>query len=214
MPTQRQSEAMNQYSRLVAEAVGRLHIVEHTVNNGAGLHVRYGRELCFLQLRKVCELIALGCLVVHGDIKETGANQFQKEHSADKIMKALERLHPHFYPEPAGLKKENGFSVLSRLQVDYLTKEDLLSLYGSCGDVLHVGSLKRLLKGGATEVDNYDDVVMSARKADFLLRGHYIGLFDQKTSFGCMRDPQTPERFHTFIMESLPGPPPGYPPLR
>jgi hypothetical protein len=25
-------------------------------------------ELCFLQLRMMCELIALGCLLVHGDV--------------------------------------------------------------------------------------------------------------------------------------------------
>jgi hypothetical protein len=57
-------------------------------------------ELCFLQLRMICELIALGCLLIHGDIPATRTNRMQKAYGADWIIGRLEELHPSFYPLP------------------------------------------------------------------------------------------------------------------
>jgi hypothetical protein len=48
------------------------------------------REYCFLQLRMLCELIALGCLVAHGDITKT--KYFQKAYKADDILERLGKL--------------------------------------------------------------------------------------------------------------------------
>jgi|SRR5882724_2304781 len=55
-------------------------------------------EFCYLQLRMLCELIAVGCLVVHGDVE--GTKGLCKVWAADKVMKRLEKLHPDFYPHP------------------------------------------------------------------------------------------------------------------
>src|SRR5262245_27923594 len=53
------------------------------------------REYCFLQLRMLCELIALGCLTAQGDL-QTG--KLKDEYRADKIIRRLQQLHPDFYP--------------------------------------------------------------------------------------------------------------------
>lgn len=58
------------------------------------------RDFGFLQLRMICEDIALGCLVAHGDITESNRRKFAREHSADRIMSMLHDLHPNFYPQP------------------------------------------------------------------------------------------------------------------
>src|ERR1019366_9455022 len=56
------------------------------------------QEYCLLQIRMVCELISLACLVAHGDISKS--NRLTKTYQADKIISELETLHPDFFPKP------------------------------------------------------------------------------------------------------------------
>jgi len=60
------------------------------------------REHCYLQLRMICELIAFGCLVAHGEIKEVQQPKLQKEYAANKIMEELENCIPHSIQTRAG----------------------------------------------------------------------------------------------------------------
>lgn len=103
------------------------------------------REFCFLQLRMICELIALGCLVAHGDIEETKAPALQKSYNAGDIVKRLEKLHPNFYPVPRKPMFSPDHVHMEDYDGDFLTKDQLLTLYGRCGYVLHRGSLRNLL---------------------------------------------------------------------
>jgi len=61
-------------------------------------------ESSYLQLRYICELIAMGCLVVHGDIPATKTKHMQKAYAADEIIKRLSEIHPNFYPHPVTAK--------------------------------------------------------------------------------------------------------------
>ncbi len=69
MTTKRQIEAINLYANLMSEVKVRMASIETICNNQNGLPGPLVREFCFLQLRMICELIALGCLTAHGDIK-------------------------------------------------------------------------------------------------------------------------------------------------
>jgi len=97
-------------------------------------------ELSCLQLRMVCELIALACLAVHGDSPGTRSATMRNAHEADRILRVLETLNPRFYPEP-GLSvphpKGSAFIVSSD---EHMTKADLLKLYWKCGEELHRGT--------------------------------------------------------------------------
>src|SRR2546425_68127 len=62
-------------------------------------------EFCYLQLRKICEVFALGCLAAHGDIPEVRSKIIQKTYSADHIMRQLTQIHPDFYPVPSTHKR-------------------------------------------------------------------------------------------------------------
>ena len=85
-------------------------------------------ELCFLQLRMLCELIALGCLTAHGDL-ETG--KLKKAYEADEIIGRLQRLHPHFYPHAARQTKQGPDRYDAILLKDgFLTKGNLRSFTG------------------------------------------------------------------------------------
>ncbi len=86
-------------------------------------------ELCYLQLRMLCELVALGCLLAHGDIEASKSKKFQKGYAADDILKQLEQLHPDFYPHPITCTFSPGNVHIERVQSGYLTKHELITLY-------------------------------------------------------------------------------------
>ena len=97
------AEAMDAYSVLMHEAKARLLAMDTALEGKTGLPEVAVREYCFLQLRMLCELIALGCLTAHGDL-QTG--KLKDEYKADKIIKRLQQLHPDFYPYAATRKKQ------------------------------------------------------------------------------------------------------------
>ncbi len=100
-PSKSQQQALNLYAELMDEAKNRLSWIEHAVNGHTGFPAVLVREFCYLQLRMLCELIALGCLVAHGDIEQS--TKLQKEWAANKILAQLAALHPSFYPQAAFL---------------------------------------------------------------------------------------------------------------
>lgn len=145
MPTQADLEASRLYAAIMREAKFRALSINSMVGPGQVLPVPLLREFCFLQLRMLCELIALGCLVAHGDIKETRSKALRKAYRAGDIVKRLEELHPTFYPSPRKPEFSPGHVHLADYDREFLTKDDLLTLYGKCGDALHRGSLRQLL---------------------------------------------------------------------
>jgi hypothetical protein len=120
-------EAMDAYSILMHEAKRRLLAMGTALEGKTGLPKGVVCEFCFLQLRMLCELIALGCLTAHGDLM---SGKLRETWQADKIIRGLEELHPDFYPIAAT-------EVL-------FTKEELIKLYWKCGDLLHRGTFETL----------------------------------------------------------------------
>ena len=80
------SETLSRYSAIMNEIRRRIDGVEHCLNHETGLHRLLEFELCFLQLRKVCELIALGCLIAHGDIPEVHGKTMSKQWKEGEIL--------------------------------------------------------------------------------------------------------------------------------
>jgi hypothetical protein len=139
-------QAIALYQNLMREIKVRLTSMTTLTSSTIALPVKLAQEYCWLQIRMVCELIALGCLVAHGDI--TKSNKFSKTYQADKIMNALENLHSSFFPVPVKATQTEtprGWH-LEPLKSGYLTKSDFMKLYNQrCGQELHRGSLKTIL---------------------------------------------------------------------
>jgi hypothetical protein len=87
------------YAELMEEIKRRVEVVGHVYNGTVRLPPMAGFELCYVQLRKICEVFALACLTAHVDPITSG----------------------------------------------FLTKDELLKLYGECGNFLHRGSIRQLL---------------------------------------------------------------------
>jgi hypothetical protein len=185
--TQQQLDAANLYADLLEEAKGRVFSIDAAIDGRAGIPDPLTREYAYLQLRMLCEVIALGCLVAHGDLYATQAVKLQKEYAADKIIKRLERLHSNFYPHAIRLTVTPGHVHFDRLDTGFLTKAELIKLYAGCGDQLHRGSLKRLLSTPARgQATDFADIVGWRNKIVTLLDQHHIASLDNLSHFICV----------------------------
>ena len=89
------------YANLMDEAKARIDCIDRALRGQTGFPNPIVREFCYLQLRMLSELIALSCLVAHGDIAAKYSKRLGKAWSADDIIDQLTKLHPEFYPVPA-----------------------------------------------------------------------------------------------------------------
>jgi hypothetical protein len=194
-PTKMQVAAMQTYASALREIKTRLEMAERLITGDAGNNSHLTKEFCYLQLRMVCELIALACLAAHGDIKETNTNSFKKEYSAPVLMKLLSDLHPEFYPQPIILRPA-GYRNWEQEKITsgYLTRKDLKKLNGECGDVLHRSSLKKYLSGKAITQRDFPMILAWHKKIVRLLDTHQIMLRGEGAYIFCkLVSPSSPK---------------------
>ena len=102
------------YAALMEEVKVRIECIEQALAGRTGFPPPIVREFCYLQLRLLSELIALSCLVAHGDIAGLQSHKSGRAWSADEILKRLTELRPHFYPiavkQTKAEKKDRGVS--------------------------------------------------------------------------------------------------------
>lgn len=100
-------------------------------------------ELCLLQLRMICELIALGCIAIHTDVPQT--RKLQGMWNADAIMKEFSRLKPNYFPvAAAGEPTGPGTHKLEKSSEVGMTPKEFLERYNFFGSQLHAGKFKSL----------------------------------------------------------------------
>src|SRR5687767_7728977 len=87
------------YCDLMEDVKRRMDVIKDVIEKKIPLPNIVAFELCYLQLRKICELIARACLAAHGDIPES-RGQLSGKYHAGEIITRLEALHPDFYPRP------------------------------------------------------------------------------------------------------------------
>lgn len=203
MPTPKQLEAANLYAGLLEEVKARIAAIDAGTSGSLALPAPIVREHCFLQLRMSCEIIALGCLIAHGDITETQSRKLRKEWAADKIMDELEKLHPDFYPRPVTQIPREGGWHFDPVKEHPLPKADLLKLYYRCGSVLHRGSVKKIISERMPLVINYPEITAVAQRVHDLLRLHLLLMRDGKHVFVAMlRNADDNNRVQVAIAES------------
>jgi len=174
MATKPDLDASNLYASIMEEIKVRILSINTLTNAKIGVPSPLVREFCFLQFRMTCELIALGCLVAHGDIEATKSSSLQKAYKADEILKRLEELHPDFYPVPRKPVFGENLVHLDDYGREFLTKDDLIQLYVKCGGVLHKGSLRKLIKPKSPLQINFPEINQVGQKVLNLLSVHTI----------------------------------------
>jgi hypothetical protein len=143
----KQAEFAERYARLMDEVRTRIDAIG-VIRRELSKHVTKGilHETEYLQLRIICELITVGCLIAHGDIPETRAGKLRSAKYPTVIIPELERLQPDFFPVPFDLAPDGITEI--EVKEKFLTKKGLLDLYAECGDAVHRGALKAFLRKG------------------------------------------------------------------
>lgn len=183
------------YANLMDEVKVRIHCIDRAVNGQTGFPGPIVREFCYGQLRLLCELIALSCLVAHGDIPATYSKRLGKEWSAETIFEQLEKLRPHFYPIPVRQRSRGLFGTVQQHNIEGinpmpLPKEALLELYGKCHQQLHRGNVRKLLNS-ATPIDvstNFPEIISWAQRINDQLDFHLIAISEEKLIFCVLRN--------------------------
>lgn len=144
-------------------------------------HPQFALEFCFLQLRMIFEIIAIGCLVLHKNT--TDMKSFEKLWHADHIMDRLERLNVNFFPKATRiLRTPDTNFVCHDLDPQPLNKKDFLTLYGKCGAQLHRGTLKEISGVPLLNVD-FSEAQQFLHKIVDQLREHRIASPDYKIHY-------------------------------
>lgn len=185
--TEKPDDVLDLYQRLMEEIKVRINSVDQgTLGLLYSLPPTIVREFCFLQLRLCCELIALSCLVAHGDLSE--ATRLRGDYQADKIMSGLDKLNQDFFPKPCEIIDMKSHKHLEFINKE-ITKEDFLQLYRECSGYLHKGSLKNLLKARFPRQLKYRDITARAQKLLDLLAVHSIMDAKSQTFIVCILNP-------------------------
>jgi hypothetical protein len=136
---------LEDYLKLMETIKIRQALVSDLTQNFHGLPPFCIAETIHLQIRLICETLALACLVAHGDVQGSRSARLSSAYQADFIMNTLEKLHPTFYPRPTTQIIENGKVVRwEDIEQGYLTKSELIKAYRDAADHLHVGPISEL----------------------------------------------------------------------
>lgn len=172
------NRAAESYMHLFWEMINRLNVVSSTLEIGGSVPPLLARELCYLQFRKICEMLALGSVFLHGDLPS--AKSLNSEWNAGDIMRKLSRLHQDFFPRSATvvmngfIGKNRSWQLVDNHNKNALTAPELRQLYSECGEILHRGKIKNLdLVMPLGEAD-FTKVVYWQEKLVALINGHVV----------------------------------------
>lgn len=173
-------KAAKTYADLMKEVKERVAILHACMEGDYGMPAVLAEEVCYLQLRMICESIALGCLVAHGDLKPS--RSVLKAYKPTIILRALDRLHPDFFPIPLENSQPAGAGAIEtwvRRESHYLTQQEVRKLWDYAGRKLHRGSFKGLSSDAKTP--DFDRIVEWLRKIINLLNRHHLPSPDKST---------------------------------
>jgi hypothetical protein len=204
-----QQKQLMLYANLMEEVKVRFDCINHAAQGFTGLPAPVVRELLYQQIRFLCELIALSCLVAHGDIAALQSHKIGRSYSADEILDRMSKLRPHFYPIAV---RETSVDILDGNRQNHnlqgvnpspLPKEDLITLYGKTHKHLHRGSLKRLLSS-STPLDmtiNMPEIIAHVQKISDLLAHHIIALSEHELIICLLLNPKDNNRVQIATAE-------------
>jgi hypothetical protein len=179
-------QAAQSYLLLFWEAINRANFVGSILNNGTNIPSPITLEICYLQFRKICEMIALGSLFLHGDLPET--EKLTGEWNAEQIMKKLARLHPNFFPHSATIVLDTSsgnrvWKVEQDTNPNAIKQNEVTNLYNKCGDILHRGKIKTLdftvfpETTAFVEMRSWQEKIVALLNSHLIMRANRMGFY-------------------------------------
>ncbi len=136
-------ELMQEVRSRLLDLRDRIELLRPVQPEDATYHHAYEFELCCLHLRFICELVAIGSLVLHHDVG-LGSDLLHRWHAGD-ALKRLSKVNRLCFPRPIMMTIRNGKKHIETCP-DGLTFEQMETMYGKLGDRLHRGTAKSFLK--------------------------------------------------------------------
>jgi hypothetical protein len=187
-----ENKHLHLYRLIMTEIKERCAVLETVASQKVNVWPVAACEMGYLQLRLICELIAVGCLAAHGDIPATYSKRLMTTYEPGRIFAELAKLHPNFYPRACSkdiTHDARGANIEVLDDHSYLNKEDLIALHGKTGNILHRGHLRDIGRGFHL---NFQEIQDLRNKIVDMLRIHLISLYDQKRYvLIIMSDPNT-----------------------
>jgi len=96
-------------------------------------------ETIFLQMRKVCELIAFGSLIANKELYSQHYETFAEDWRLGRVVQKLRHVNPNFFPVPMSAPYEvsPGHKQAGPSLALAITEDELVALYNICGRILH-----------------------------------------------------------------------------
>lgn len=169
--------AVKEYLPLMHELVIRIELVAHACEGRLNLTPPYAREYVYLQFRYICELIALGCLQLHGDLPLAQKKDTKKAWNAEKIMRMLYEQYQHSFPQSVirETTAEGKYNIQANSKPNALKLEEFKKLYIECGDVLHRGTIRSIKASFLKNDHDYDRILEWQKKIVDLMNEHLVG---------------------------------------
>jgi hypothetical protein len=128
------------YCDYMVEVRTRIAIVQAILEGRIGTGIEgCNNELIFLQFRKILEVIAFASLAANKQKYSQVHSNFAKHWKPEKMLAELEKINVNFYPTPLEPMQElpSGIKHFPLMADGFMTKNEFVSLYNVCSDVMH-----------------------------------------------------------------------------
>jgi hypothetical protein len=167
--------------------------------HGRALYTASTIESVYLQFRKILELIAMASLVANKEVYSQEHANFTRHWNARRMLEALERLNPGYYPKP--VIEKNGGEELVVKENGFLTQDDFVTLYNKCGAIMHTDNPY----GEKTNYDNYLPQITRWRGLIMgLLDNHKIHLLDDPNIYLIHMQEERDNKVHGYTFAPAP----------
>jgi len=161
------------YGQLMEEVKRRTEVIRIVLQKSQPLPSQARLEICCFQMRRICELIGLACIVVHDNIEDVKSSVTQEPWQPVDVLKRLEEIHSKFFPRPIQEQRAKG---------GFLTKEDLIALHNECDDDLDRASVRNVFVPTKSGID-FAKILRWTNQIGTLLDQHYIETDDPNWQF-------------------------------
>ena len=179
-------EAASRYLPILHEIAMRIELASEISLGHTGALAPFAREFVYLEFRKICELLALGCLQLHGDLSAAKAKSILKEWNAYNILTLLCKEYAHAFPVSADEdRRAKPPAITFGGNSNALSLSDFKTLYHECGTVLHRGTITAMRNAKPITHKEYERVNMWLGKITDLLNNHAVTRAQKKGFYLC-----------------------------
>jgi hypothetical protein len=175
---QSQQEKAEAYLRAMLEVKARINII--SIMKKADWPLNLSLEVCYLQLRHICDLVTVGSLIIQGDYSsDLGAS-----YAPGPIFKMLETKYEGSFPQSATVSTtDGGMKITANSVPNAMTKPELIKLWNKTGDKLHRLKISKFFASydaplSSTEIEEID---VQIKKLRALLDTHIVPMHNPKT---------------------------------